>query len=73
MKSRKELVFCAVKFEVILVLCFSFASIKALETNGGTVAPLTADQPVSDETITDHKDLKKLETRFHDPPPEYYK
>lgn len=73
MKSKRELVFGAVKLEVILILCLLIASTKALDSTGATVAPLTADQPVSDEKAIDHKDLKKVETRFHDPPPEYYK
>lgn len=74
MKSRRKLVCGAVKCELIIILCISIVTINALETNGvGTVAPLTADQPVSAEKIVDHKDLKKLETRFHDPPPEFYK
>lgn len=39
----------------------------------GTVAPLNSDISASSERIIDNKDLKKLETRYNDPPPEYYK
>lgn len=70
MTSNSEFMICAVKLNLLLILCVSIASINALDT--GTVAPLNADIPVSSERIID-KDLKKIETRFHDPPPEYYK
>lgn len=74
MKSKRDFVFSALKLRVFIVLCIVIGTTKALETNGVTVAPLAADQPVSDgQAIVDHKDLKKIETRLHDPPPEYYK
>lgn len=71
MKSNSEFVIYAVKLNLFLILCVSIVSTSALDT--GTVAPLNADSPVLSEKILDNKDLKKLETRFHDPPPEYYK
>lgn len=71
MMSRSAFAMCTVKLELFLILCISIASLNALDT--GTVAPLTVDNPVSSEKLIDHKDFKKFETRFHDPPPEFYK
>lgn len=56
---------------VILLLITSVYHCYGLETV--TVAPLNSDNPVSNEKFSDNKDLKKHETRFNDPPPEYYK
>lgn len=63
MKSNSELVISAVKWDLIFILCVSIASLNALDTSSGTVAPLNADSPVASAKILDNKD----------PPPEYYK
>lgn len=72
MKSRSDRVVCAVQLNFILTLCISIASTNALDTGVGTVAPLLADNPVSTEKI-DHKDVKKFDSSYNEPPPEYYK
>lgn len=45
-------------------------------SNGNTLdttkTALNVDNPISGPT-GENKDLKKVETRFNDPPPEYYK
>lgn len=71
MASKSELIFCAVKFQVIIALCVLNATANALDP--GTVAPLIIDQPVSSEKFGGDQNHKKIETRFHDPQPEYYK
>lgn len=68
MKSNSEFQMCLVR---VLIFCITIASSNSLDT--GTVAPLTADNPVSSEKLIDNKDFKKFESRFHDPTPEYYK
>lgn len=72
MKSRSDRVVCAVQLNFILTLCILIASTNALDTGVGTVAPLLADNPVSTEKI-DHKDVKKFDSSYNEPPPEYYK
>lgn len=63
--------FIAVDLLLVLWIVSILPEYYALDT--GTVAPLNPDNPVSSEKVNDNKDLKKLETRFNDPPPEYYK
>lgn len=55
----------------LLVLSFIISRCFGLDT--GTVAPLNSDIPASSEKIIDSKDFKKFDTRFNDPPPEFYK
>lgn len=50
-----------------LLITFNFAA--AIET-GKT--PLNVDNPISG-TTGENKDGKMLDTRYNDPPPEYYK
>lgn len=65
----------SINFYVILIfgaICIRTNCVNGLDT--GTVAPLNADAPANGDKPNDHnKDLKKLETRFNDPPPEFYK
>lgn len=53
----------------VLVISFLISRCFSLDTR--TVAPLTSDIPA--EKIIDNKDFKKFDTRFNDPPPEFYK
>lgn len=57
--------------ELLLILCILSSSISALDTSVGSVAPLNDDHP--SEKILSDKDLKKLESSYNEPPPEYYK
>lgn len=56
-----------------VILCWTFLILsnfaQAIET-GKT--PLNVDNPISG-TPGDNKDAKTLDTRYNDPPPEYYK
>lgn len=61
----------AVKLKLFSLLWILVLPTNALDTmNAITVAPLTADNPVSNEKLLDSKDYKKFDS---DPPPEYYK
>lgn len=74
MKTKSELMWCVRKFELIFVLCIFSVGVNGLDTNIATVAPLTADSPASSEKFIDSNSIKKqIETRLHDPQPEYYK
>lgn len=60
-------------FHVSVILCWTFLIqinfVRAIETSK---TPLNVDNPISG-TPSDNKDGKMLDTRFNDPPPEYYK
>lgn len=55
------------------VLVISFFISRCFGLDSGTVAPLSSDIPASNEKIIDSKDFKKLDTRFNDQSPEFYK
>lgn len=55
----------------ILVISFFISRCFGLDT--GIVAPLSSDIPAANEKIVDSKDFKKLDMRFNDPTPEFYK
>lgn len=64
---------CVVNWNLLVILCIVILCSECYGLDTGTVAPLSSDNPASSEKIIDNKDLKKIETRFNDPPPEYYK
>lgn len=67
---------CFINFKLYLVLWIVIASTNALDTSAGTVggvgtvAPLSADNPIGGGDKILDKDFKKFDS---DPPPEYYK
>lgn len=66
MKTRTELIWVVLCWTTFLV---SRNFVCAIET-GKT--PLNVDNPISG-TVADNKDGKMLDSRYNDPPPEYYK
>lgn len=55
------------------MLVISFFIPRSFGLDSVTVAPLSSDILASNEKIIDNKDFKKLDTRFNDHSPEFYK